>query len=84
MFHLRHQALVATIMELKARAGTIFRNCEKSNNGNPRACMFHLRHQALVAPITEIKARAAPFFVIVGNVMMGTPGKGDKSAIQNK
>ena len=24
------------IMELKARAGTIFRNCEKSNDGNPR------------------------------------------------
>ena len=27
---------VATIMELKARAGTIFRNCEKFNDGNPR------------------------------------------------
>ena len=38
------QALVATITELKARAGTIFRDCEKSND-------------------------------------MGTPGKGDKSAI---
>ena len=23
-------------MELKARAGTIFHNCEKSNDGNPR------------------------------------------------
>ena len=35
-------------MEIKARAGTIFRNLEKSND------------------------------------MMGTPGKGDKNAIQNK
>ena len=30
------EAFVAKIMELKARAGTIFRNCEKSNDGNPR------------------------------------------------
>ena len=30
------QALVAKITELKARStGTIFRNCEKSNDGNP-------------------------------------------------
>ena len=36
LFHLPLQALVATIMELKARAGTIFHNCEKSNDGNPR------------------------------------------------
>ena len=27
---------MTTIMELKARAGTIFHNCEKSNDGNPR------------------------------------------------
>ena len=36
LFHLPLQALVATIMELKARAGTIFHNCEKTNDGNPR------------------------------------------------
>ena len=36
LFHLPLQALVATIMKLKARAGTIFHNCEKSNDGNPR------------------------------------------------
>ena len=36
LFYLPLQALVATITELKARAGTIFRNCEKSNDGgNP-------------------------------------------------
>ena len=29
------QTLVATITELKASAGTIFHNCEKSNDGNP-------------------------------------------------
>ena len=40
------QAFVAAIMNLKVRAGIIFRNCE--------------------------------------NLMMGTPGKGDKSATQNK
>ena len=34
LFHLPPQALVAAITELKARAGTIFRNCEKSNDGN--------------------------------------------------
>ena len=33
--HLPLQALVATIMELKARAGTIFHNCEEYNYGNP-------------------------------------------------
>ena len=33
--HLPLQALVATITKLKARAGTIFHNCEKSNDGNP-------------------------------------------------
>ena len=27
------QAFVAAIMKLKARAGIIFRNCEKSNDG---------------------------------------------------
>ena len=27
--------LVATVRELRDRAGTIFRNCEKSNDGNP-------------------------------------------------
>ena len=36
LFHLPLQAFVATIMKLKARAGTIFRNCEKSNDGNPQ------------------------------------------------
>ena len=36
LFHLTFQAFVATIMKLKARAGTIFFNCEKSNDGNPR------------------------------------------------
>ena len=35
LFHLPLQVLVATIIELKARAGTIFRNCKKSNVGNP-------------------------------------------------
>ena len=35
LFHLPFQALVATITELKAKAGTIFRNCEKSNDENP-------------------------------------------------
>ena len=36
---LRIQAFVAAIMKLKARAGIIFRNCEKSNDpkdGNPQ------------------------------------------------
>ena len=36
LFHLPLQAFVAAIMKLKARAGTIFCNCEKSNDGNPR------------------------------------------------
>ena len=30
------QAFVAAIMKLKARAGIIFHNCEKSNDGSPR------------------------------------------------
>ena len=34
LFHLPLQAFVAAIMKLKARAGIIFRNCEKSNDGN--------------------------------------------------
>ena len=29
-------AFVAAIMKLKARAGISFRNCEKSNDGNPQ------------------------------------------------
>ena len=33
---LTSQALIATITELEARAGTIFRNYGKSNNENPR------------------------------------------------
>ena len=44
------------------------------------ACLFHLPLQPLVATITELKARAGTIFVL----MMGTPGKGDKSVIQNK
>ena len=36
LFHLPIQAFVAAIMKLKARAGIIFRNCEKSNGGNPQ------------------------------------------------
>ena len=36
LFHLPIQAFVATIIKLKARAGIIFRNCEKPNDGNPR------------------------------------------------
>ena len=35
LFHSPLQALVATITELKVRAGTIFCNCEKSNDRNP-------------------------------------------------
>ena len=35
-YHLPLQAFVATIMELKARSGTIYSNFEKSNDGNPR------------------------------------------------
>ena len=35
--------------------------------------------KALVATITE-----SPFSLIARNLMMGTPEKGDKSAIQNK
>ena len=34
--HSTVQAFVAAIMKLKARAGIIFRNCEKSNDGNPQ------------------------------------------------
>ena len=30
------QAFVAAIMKLKARAGIIFRNCEKFYDGNPQ------------------------------------------------
>ena len=33
-FHLLLQAFVAVFMKLNARAGIIFRNCEKSNDGN--------------------------------------------------
>ena len=36
LFHLPLQAFVATILKLKAKAGTIFGNCEKSNDGNPQ------------------------------------------------
>ena len=36
LFHAPLQALVATITELKVRAGTIFCDCEKSNDGYPR------------------------------------------------
>ena len=36
LLHLPIQAFVATITKLKARAGTISRNGEKSNDGNPR------------------------------------------------
>ena len=36
LFHLPLQAFFAVIMKLNARAGIIFRNCEKSNDGNPR------------------------------------------------
>ena len=35
LFDLPLQAFAATIMELKTRAGTIFSNCEKSNDGTP-------------------------------------------------
>ena len=34
LFHLSLQAFVASIMKSKARAGIIFHNCEKSNDGN--------------------------------------------------
>ena len=33
---LNFKAFVAAIMKIKARAGIIFRNCEKSNDGNPQ------------------------------------------------
>ena len=37
LFHLPlHQVSIATIMELKVRAGNFFRICEKSNDGNPQ------------------------------------------------
>ena len=36
LIHLPLQAFAATIMKSKARAGTIARNCEKSNDGNPQ------------------------------------------------
>ena len=36
LLYLPLQAPVATITELKVRAGRIFLNCKKTNNGNPR------------------------------------------------
>ena len=44
------------------------------------ACLFHLLLQVFVATILELKARAGTVFVIARNLMMGTPGKSDKSA----
>ena len=46
------------------------------------ACLFHLPLQAFAAAI--MKLMLASFFVMVRNLMMGTPRTGDKSAIQNK
>ena len=48
------------------------------------ACLFHLLLQALAATIIELKARAGTIFIIARNLMMETPGEGDKNAIQNK
>ena len=59
--------------------------CVKKFSEGATACLFHLPLQALVATIMELKARAGTiFFIIARNLMMGTPGKGDKSAIQSK
>ena len=35
LFHSPLQAFVAAIMKIQAKAGIIFCNCEKSNDGNP-------------------------------------------------
>ena len=48
------------------------------------ACLFHLPLPAFVAVIMKLKARAVIIFVIARNLMMGTPGKSDKIAIQYK
>ena len=53
----------------------------KKKSEEATACLFHLRLQAIVATITELKREMAPFNIIVRNLMMGAPGKGDKRHI---
>ena len=48
------------------------------------ACLLHLALQAFVATIMKLKTRTGTIFRNCKNLMMGTSGKGDKSAILNK
>ena len=41
------------------------------------ACLFHYLFKHLLQQLRQ------PFFVIVSNLMIGTPGKGDKTDLQN-
>ena len=45
LFHLPLQAFVAAIMKLKARAGIMFRNYEKSNDGTHKWGSYEQRKQ---------------------------------------